>query len=130
MTTKTPTQTDIRADLYIAQQAEYAACIELTRASINRDRCEMKLKYPDAIALYRVGDFYEAYAEDAVDVSEILGLTLTRRSQANGVITELAGFPHHSLDTYLPKIVRANRRVVIREDFKNMLAPIQRKPED
>ena len=63
---------------------------------------EMKAKHPDAVLLFRVGDFYETYLEDAVTASEILGITLTRRSNGAAAATEMAGFPHHALDTYLP----------------------------
>lgn len=78
---------------------------------------EMKNKHPDAIILFRVGNFYETFAEDAVKVSDILGLTLTRRID-KGKYTELAGFPHHALDTYLPKLVRAGHRVAICEQLE------------
>lgn len=79
---------------------------------------EMKKKHPDAVLLFRVGDFYETFHEDAIDVSEILGITLTYRDSDNGRI-ELAGFPHHALDNYLPKIVRAGRRVAICEQLED-----------
>ncbi|WP_147552406.1 DNA mismatch repair protein MutS [Barnesiella propionica] len=80
---------------------------------------EMKGKHPDAVLLFRVGDFYETYSEDAVISAEILGITLTRR--ANGVAqhVEMAGFPHHALDTYLPKLVRAGKRVAICEQLED-----------
>lgn len=74
---------------------------------------EIKQKHPDAALLFRVGDFYETYCEDAVAVSEILGITLTRQANGNNASIELAGFPHHALDTYLPKLIRAGRRVAI-----------------
>ncbi|WP_347294245.1 N-6 DNA methylase, partial [uncultured Duncaniella sp.] len=76
---------------------------------------EMKKKHPDAILLFRVGDFYEMMGVDAVKASEILGITLTRRRNGNAGSIELAGFPHHALDTYLPKLVRAGQRVAICE---------------
>lgn len=80
---------------------------------------EMKQKHPDAVLLFRVGDFYETYSTDAVIASEILGITLTKR--ANGVADsiELAGFPHHALDTYLPKLIRAGKRVAICEQLED-----------
>ncbi|MCL1943175.1 MAG: DNA mismatch repair protein MutS [Candidatus Azobacteroides sp.] len=80
---------------------------------------EIKAKHPDAILLFRVGDFYETFSEDAVIAAEILGITLTRR--ANGVtqFVELAGFPYHALDTYLPKLVRAGKRVAICEQLED-----------
>lgn len=80
---------------------------------------EMKRKHPDAVLLFRSGDFYETFGDDAIIASEILGITLTKR--ANGVATsiELAGFPHHALDTYLPKLVRAGKRVAIAEQLED-----------
>ena len=79
---------------------------------------EMKKKHPDAILLFRVGDFYEIFGEDAVKASEILGITLTRRLNGSAGSIELAGFPHHALDTYLPKLVRAGQRVAICEQLE------------
>ena len=80
---------------------------------------EMKKKHPDAILLFRVGDFYEIFGEDAVKASEILGITLTRRLNGPTRSIELAGFPHHALDTYLPKLVRAGQRVAICEQLED-----------
>lgn len=80
---------------------------------------EMKKKHPDAIMLYRVGDFYETFSTDAVTASEILGITLTKRANGPGQYIELAGFPHHALDTYLPKLVRAGKRVAICEQLED-----------
>ncbi len=78
-----------------------------------------KAKYPDAMLLFRVGDFYETYGEDAVKSSEILGIVLTKRSNAVAGSPELAGFPHHALDTYLPKLVRAGLKVAICEQLED-----------
>ena len=80
---------------------------------------EMKKKHPDAILLFRVGDFYEIFGQDAVAASEILGITLTRRLNGPTRSIELAGFPHHALDTYLPKLVRAGQRVAICEQLED-----------
>lgn len=81
---------------------------------------EMKRKHPDAILLFRVGDFYECFSDDAVETSEILGITLTKRANgAKGGTISLSGFPHHALDTYLPKLVRAGKRVAICEQLAN-----------
>ena len=80
---------------------------------------EMKQKHPDAILLFRVGDFYETFSEDAITASEILGITLTRRANGVAQSVELAGFPHHALDTYLPKLVRAGKRVAICEQLED-----------
>ena len=79
----------------------------------------MKEKHPDAVLLFRVGDFYEAYLQDAVMASEILGITLTRRSNGAAAATEMAGFPHHALDTYLPRLVRAGKRVAICDQLED-----------
>ena len=80
---------------------------------------EMKAKHPDAVLLFRVGDFYETYCEDAIAASEILGITLTRRANGAAKSIEMAGFPHHALDTYLPKLVRAGKRVAICEQLED-----------
>ena len=80
---------------------------------------KMKTKHPDAILLFRVGDFYETFSEDAITTSEILGITLTRRANGAAQFVELAGFPHHALDTYLPKLVRAGKRVAICEQLED-----------
>ena len=85
---------------------------------LSRQFNQIKAKYPGAILLFRVGDFYETFGEDAVKASKILGITLTRRN--NGTADDhLAGFPHHSLDTYLPKLVRAGQRVAICDQLEN-----------
>ena len=80
---------------------------------------DIKAKHPDAILLFRVGDFYEMYGEDAVIGAEILGIVQTKR--ANGVAqhVEMAGFPHHALDSYLPKLVRAGKRVAICDQLED-----------
>lgn len=80
---------------------------------------EMKKIHPDAILLFRVGDFYEIFGKDAVEASSILGITLTRRMSGPDNYIELAGFPHHALDTYLPKLVRAGKRVAICEQLED-----------
>lgn len=79
----------------------------------------VKAKHPDAVLLFRVGDFYETFGEDAIRASEILGITLTRRANGSASFVELAGFPHHALDTYLPKLVRAGQRVAICEQLED-----------
>ena len=84
-----------------------------------RQYFQMKEKHPDAILLYRVGDFYETYSSDAVLASQILGITLTRRAAGTPNETEMAGFPYHALDTYLPKLVRAGQRVAICEQLED-----------
>jgi DNA mismatch repair protein MutS len=79
----------------------------------------VKAKNPDAILLFRVGDFYETFGEDAIQTAGILGITLTRRANGAASFVELAGFPHHALDTYLPKLVRAGQRVAICEQLED-----------
>ncbi|MDD4434065.1 MAG: DNA mismatch repair protein MutS, partial [Parabacteroides sp.] len=80
---------------------------------------EIKTKHPDAILLFRVGDFYETFSDDAIAAAEILGITLTRRANGAAQFVELAGFPHHALDTYLPKLVRAGKRVAICDQLED-----------
>ena len=80
---------------------------------------DLKAKHPDAIMLFRCGDFYETYSEDAVTASEILGITLTKRANGQSKTVEMAGFPHHALDTYLPKLIRAGRRVAICDQLED-----------
>jgi len=79
----------------------------------------VKAKHPDAILLFRVGDFYETFGEDAIKASDILGITLTRRANGAASFVELAGFPYHALDTYLPRLVRAGQRVAICEQLED-----------
>ena len=80
---------------------------------------EIKAKHPDAILLFRCGDFYETFCDDAIKASEVLGITLTRRANGAASHIELAGFPHHALDTYLPKLVRAGLRVAICDQLED-----------
>lgn len=80
---------------------------------------EIKAKHPDAILLFRCGDFYETFSTDAIRAAEVLGITLTRRANGSGTYIELAGFPHHALDTYLPKLVRAGMRVAICDQLED-----------
>lgn len=80
---------------------------------------DLKAKHPDAVMLFRCGDFYETYSTDAVVASEILGITLTKRANGKGKNIEMAGFPHHALDTYLPKLIRAGKRVAICDQLED-----------
>lgn len=91
----------------------------LTNTPLMQQYQDMKKKHPDAVLLFRVGDFYEIFGKDAVTASEILGITLTRRANGRDNYIELAGFPHHALDTYLPKLVRAGKRVAICEQLED-----------
>ncbi len=79
----------------------------------------IKEKHPDAILLFRVGDFYETFSDDAIKTSRILGITLTKRANGSASSIELAGFPHHALDTYLPKLVRAGQRVAVCDQLED-----------
>lgn len=114
--TPTPTpevKTETPKEKPIAQK------IEQRNEPLLKQYQEMKKKHPDAILLFRVGDFYEIFGKDAVQASEVLGITLTRRQSGVDSRIELAGFPHHALDTYLPKLVRAGHRVAICEQLED-----------
>lgn len=101
------------------QEAKVEKKSSLTNTPLMQQYQEMKKKHPDAVLLFRVGDFYEIFGKDAVSASEILGITLTRRQTGIDSRIELAGFPHHALDTYLPKLVRAGKRVAICEQLED-----------
>ena len=92
---------------------------KIAETPLMKQYIEMKGKHPDAILLFRVGDFYETFSSDAIEASEILGITLTRRANGAAQFVELAGFPHHALDAYLPKLVRAGKRVAICEQLED-----------
>ena len=92
---------------------------KIVETPLMKQYAEMKQKHPDAILLFRVGDFYETFSDDAIVASEILGITLTRRANGVAQYVELAGFPHHALDSYLPKLVRAGKRVAICEQLED-----------
>ena len=102
-----------------SEQKPLAEKIEQKNEPLLKQYQEMKKKHPDAILMFRVGDFYEIFGKDAVEASEILGITLTRRMNGLDNRIELAGFPHHALDTYLPKLVRAGKRVAICEQLED-----------
>ena len=92
---------------------------KIVETPLMKQYAEMKAKHPDAVLLFRVGDFYETFSDDAITASEILGITLTRRANGSAQFVELAGFPHHALDSYLPKLVRAGKRVAICEQLED-----------
>lgn len=96
-----------------------AKTTEVKETPLMKQYNEVKGKYPDAILLFRVGDFYETFGEDAIKASQILGITLTKRANGSASHIELAGFPHHSVDTYLPKLVRAGYRVAICDQLED-----------
>ena len=103
----------------VPKQKPLAEKIEQKNEPLLKQYQEMKKKHPDAILLFRAGDFYEIFGEDAVQASDILGITLTRRQNGIDSRIELAGFPHHALDVYLPKLVRAGKRVAICEQLED-----------
>ncbi len=92
---------------------------EIAETPLMKQYNTIKAKYPDALLLFRVGDFYETFGEDAIKASDILGIVLTRRANGSAKYIELAGFPHHSLDTYLPKLVKAGYRVAICDQLED-----------
>ena len=92
---------------------------EIVETPMMKQYFDVKSKHPDALLLFRCGDFYETYSTDAVIASEILGITLTRRANGKEKSVEMAGFPHHALDTYLPKLVRAGKRVAICDQLED-----------
>ena len=92
---------------------------EIVETPMMKQFNEIKAKHPDAILLFRCGDFYETFSSDAIRASQVLGITLTKRANGSGKFIELAGFPHHALDTYLPKLVRAGMRVAICDQLED-----------
>ncbi len=92
---------------------------EIAETPLMKQYNTIKAKYPDALLLFRVGDFYETFGEDAVKASKILGIVLTKRANGAASYVDLAGFPHHSIDTYLPKLVRAGYRVAICDQLED-----------
>lgn len=103
----------------VEQQPEHEPKVKgIAATPLMKQYQEMKKKHPEAILLFRVGDFYEIFGEDAVTASDVLGITLTRRANGKKSSVELAGFPHHALDTYIPKLVRSGHRVAICEQLE------------
>ena len=92
---------------------------EIVLTPMMKEFLDLKAKHPDAVMLFRCGDFYETYSTDAIVAAEILGITLTKRANGKGKTIEMAGFPHHALDTYLPKLVRAGKRVAICDQLED-----------
>ena len=92
---------------------------EIVLTPMMKQFLDLKAKHPDAVMLFRCGDFYETYFTDAIVAAEILGITLTKRANGKGKTIEMAGFPHHALDTYLPKLVRAGKRVAICDQLED-----------
>ena len=92
---------------------------EIVLTPMMKQFLDLKAKHPDTVMLFRCGDFYETYSTDAIVASEILGITLTKRANGKGKTVEMAGFPHHALDTYLPKLIRAGKRVAICDQLED-----------
>ena len=92
---------------------------EIVLTPMMKQFLDLKAKHPDAVMLFRCGDFYETYSTDAIVASEILGITLTKRANGKGKTIEMEGFPHHALDTYLPKLIRAGKRVAICDQLED-----------
>lgn len=92
---------------------------EIVLTPMMKQFLDLKAQHPDAVMLFRCGDFYETYSTDAIVASEILGITLTKRANGKGKTIEMAGFPHHALDTYLPKLVRVGKRVAICDQLED-----------
>ena len=92
---------------------------EIVLTPMMKQFLDLKAKHPDAVMLFRCGDFYETYSTDAIVASEILGITLTKRANGKGKTIEMAGFPQHALDTYLPKLIRAGKRVAICDQLED-----------
>lgn len=112
-------ETKAEAEAKAEDEAKNTPILETVSGSpLYKQYAEMKKKHPDAVILFRCGDFYETFAEDAQTASEVLGITLTTRANGKDRRIFLAGFPHHALDTYLPKLVRAGHRVAICEQLE------------
>src|SRR5690348_17834200 len=95
------------------------AKVKVEETPLMQQHRAIKAKYPDAILLFRVGDFYETFGQDAIIASQVLGITLTKRNNGSAADNELAGFPHHALDTYLHKLVKAGYRVAICDQLED-----------
>ena len=107
-----------------APQAEPVAPTAQEPSALAKAFEDMKAKHPDCVLLFRVGEFYEVYGDDAQTASEVLGITLTRTSRKD-ITAQMAGFPHHALDTYLPKLVRAGKRVAICDEPTKVVEKVE-----
>lgn len=103
----------------INKEKEKAVSQDIVLTPMMKQFLDLKAKHPDAVMLFRCGDFYETYSTDAIIASDILGITLTKRANGKEKTVEMAGFPHHALDTYLPKLVRAGKRVAICDQLED-----------
>lgn len=116
-----------------ATKAETKAVAAVVLSPMMKQFLDLKSKHPDALLLFRVGDFYETYQQDARKASQVLGITLTKSSKTkgpDGKPVEMAGFPYHALDTYLPKLIRAGERVAICDQLENPRATTKRNSEE
>jgi len=95
------------------------AKVKVDETPLMQQHKAIKQKYPDAVLLFRVGDFYETFGHDAIIASQVLGITLTKRNNGAAASSDLAGFPHHALDTYLHKLVKAGYRVAICDQLED-----------
>ena len=119
VSTRAQARANAKADAKAENEAKNTPILETASDTpLYKQYAEMKKKHPDAVILFRCGDFYETFAEDAQTASEVLGITLTTRANGKDRRIFLAGFPHHALDTYLPKLVRAGHRVAICEQLE------------
>src|SRR5690349_7211734 len=112
----------LSSNLYFCRSrktAQAMAKATTTETPLMQQHGAIKKKYPDAILLFRVGDFYETFGQDAINASHILGITLTKRNNGAAASSDLAGFPHHALDTYLHKLVKAGYRVAICDQLED-----------
>lgn len=110
----------IKLLIFVRKQRQLAKQVkEVAETPLMKQYLSIKAKYPDALLLFRVGDFYETFSDDAIRTSEVLGIVLTRRANGSASSVELAGFPHHALDTYLPKLVRAGHKVAICDQLED-----------
>ena len=112
-------ETAIFALLFMNLKRRLSVSNDIELTPMMKQFLDLKAKHPDAVMLFRCGDFYETYSTDAIIAAEILGITLTKRANGKGKTVEMAGFPHHALDTYLPKLIRAGKRVAICDQLED-----------
>src|SRR5436190_20483454 len=106
-------------DGLVEAKIAHAGQVKESETPLMKQYYGIKVKYPGALLLFRVGDFYETFGEDAIRAAKVLDIVLTKRGAGSSSEIELAGFPHHSLDTYLPKLVRAGHRVAICDQLED-----------
>lgn len=104
---------------YLLKRKDIKVANDIVLTPMMKQFLDLKAKHPDAVMLFRCGDFYETYSTDAIVAAEILGITLTKRANGKEKTIEMAGFPYHALDTYLPKLIRAGKRVAICDQLED-----------